>query len=128
MEYRDFFHYGDISMKKITKITAVFAALVLALAFVACSEEDDPSVVSEWVGTYSGSEISMTFFDDGTAVMGADNGNSLTCSYTSTLGTTQVGSVITVTSSNGFSEKTTIYLAANGNLCFYLDGAYLYKK
>ena len=80
-------------MKKIAKITAVFAALVLALAFVACSEEDDPSVVSEWA-TYQGDKT-MTFFDNGT-VIARMNGESTECPYTSTLGTTTVGSVITL--------------------------------
>lgn len=113
-------------MKKIAKITAVFAALVLALAFVACSEEDDPSVVSEWAATYGGQEATMTFYDDGTAVMkfGSESSSG---PYTSTLGTTTVGSVITFVD-GADSESVTIYKNSAGRLYFYLDGLPFYKK
>ena len=113
-------------MKKIAKITAVFAALVLALAFVACSEEDEPSVVSEWVATYKGEEITMIFYDDGTATM-KDGSESSSGPYTSTLGTTTVGSVITFIDETD-SESVTIYKNSAGKLYFYLDGLYFYKK
>lgn len=113
-------------MKKIAKITAVFAALVLALAFVACSEEDDPSVVSEWVATYNGQEATMTFYDDGTAVIKYGS-ESTSGPYTSTLGTTKVGSVITLIDGED-TESFTIRSSSNGSLYFYFGGLSFYKK
>lgn len=108
-------------MKKIAKITAVFAALVLALAFVACSEEDDPSVVSEWA-SYAGDK-SITFFDDGTAIVQWD-GESDAGSYTSTNGTTTVGSKITFLGGGG---TVTVQEDSEG-LYFWLSGVRFYYK
>ena len=65
-------------MRKFAKISAVLAAMVLALAFVGCKDDDDddddPSVVTTWYCTEedeSGSSETMTlyFYDDNTFKM-----------------------------------------------------------
>ena len=63
-------------MRKFAKISAVLAAMVLALAFVGCKDDDDdddddPSVVTTWYCTETdedGSSATMTlyFYDDST--------------------------------------------------------------
>ena len=63
-------------MRKFAKISAVLAAMVLALAFVGCKDDDDddPSVVTTWYCTETyevGSSATMTlyFYDDNTFKM-----------------------------------------------------------
>ena len=62
-------------MRKFAKISAVLAAMVLALAFVGCKDDDDdPSVVTTWYCTEKdedGSSATMTlyFYDDNTFKM-----------------------------------------------------------
>ena len=58
-------------MKKFAKISAVLAAMVLALAFVGCKDDDDdPSVVTTWAYTMEDEDGSATstlyFYDDNT--------------------------------------------------------------
>ena len=61
-------------MRKFAKISAVLAAMVLALAFVGCKDDDDddPSVVTTWYCTETdeddGSVVTETvyFYDDNT--------------------------------------------------------------
>lgn len=51
-------------MKKLLKISAFLAAMMLALSFVACSSDDDdePSVVTTWT---SEETMTLRFLDDG---------------------------------------------------------------
>ncbi len=64
-------------MKKFAKISAVLAAMVLALAFVGCKDDDDddddPSVVTTWAYTIEDEGESATstlyFYDDNTFKM-----------------------------------------------------------
>ena len=61
-------------MRKFAKISAVLAAMVLALAFVGCKDDDDddddPSVVTTWAYTMEDEDGSATstlyFYDDNT--------------------------------------------------------------
>ena len=62
-------------MKGIKKYFLIFAALAAALAFVSCSDEDDPTVAvykgsfeyeDDESGTKKESTMVMTFFDDNT--------------------------------------------------------------
>ncbi len=59
-------------MRKFAKISAVLAAMVLALAFVGCKNDDDddddePSVVTTWASNdYSSNRYVFYFYDDNT--------------------------------------------------------------
>ena len=58
-------------MKKLAKIMAVFAAIMMALAFAGCNndDDDDPSTVAVYNGTDEyGAEFVLTFYDDNTLV------------------------------------------------------------
>lgn len=60
-------------MKKFAKISAVLAALVLALAFIGCSsddDDDDPEVVKvvTWKSEDGTEKEKITFYDDNTFV------------------------------------------------------------
>ena len=63
-------------MRKFAKISAVLAAMVLALAFVGCKDDDDdddPSVVTTWAVSEEGYKAVVTFYDDGSfKVNGSD--------------------------------------------------------
>ena len=60
-------------MRKFAKISAVLAAMVLALAFVGCKDDDDddddPSVVTTWYGTENYATETIYFYDDNTFKM-----------------------------------------------------------
>lgn len=50
-------------MKKLAKMMAVFAAMMMALSFAGCSDDDDgPAVVAE----YQVDDGGVTFYDDAT--------------------------------------------------------------
>ena len=55
-------------MRKFAKISAVLAAMVLALAFVGCKDDDDddPSVVTAWYSAKDGATETVYFYDDNT--------------------------------------------------------------
>ena len=57
-------------MRKFAKISAVLAAMVLALAFVGCKDDDDddddPSVVTTWTASEEAYKGVVTFYDNGT--------------------------------------------------------------
>ena len=57
-------------MRKFAKISAVLAAMVLALAFVGCKDDDDDdddqSVVTTWAISEDGYKAVLTFYDNGT--------------------------------------------------------------
>ncbi len=92
-------------MRKFAKISAVLAAMVLALAFVGCSDDDDdddPSVVTTWYCTEKdeddGSVVTETvyFYDDSTfKVVESSEGLNITLATgTYTGDTTKEGNVV----------------------------------
>lgn len=53
-------------MKKLSKVSAFLAAMMLALTFVACSSDDDePSVVTTWNAGEGAEAMVLKFLDDG---------------------------------------------------------------
>ena len=69
-------------MKKLAKIMAVFAAIMMALAFVGCNndDDDDPSTVAVYKATYEDEDVGTvtqltTFYDDNTFVMDVEMGD-----------------------------------------------------
>ena len=93
-------------MRKFAKISAVLAAMVLALAFVGCKDDDDddddPSVVTTWYCTEEdeddGSIVTETlyFYDDNTfkMVMSSEGVNITAATGTYTGDTTKDGNVV----------------------------------
>ena len=91
-------------MRKFAKISAVLAAMVLALAFVGCKDDDDddddPSVLTTWYCTEEddGSVVTETvyFYDDSTfKVVESSEGVNITfATGTYTGDTTKDGSVV----------------------------------
>ncbi|MBD5443062.1 MAG: copper resistance protein NlpE [Treponema sp.] len=53
-------------MKSIKKFFFVMVALATALAFVSCSNDDDPSTVAVYKGLDDGVMTTITFYDDDT--------------------------------------------------------------
>lgn len=52
-------------MKKLLKVSAFLAAMMLALTFVACSSDDDePSVVTTWNAGEGAEAMELKFLDD----------------------------------------------------------------
>ena len=67
-------------MKKLAKIMAVFAAIMMALAFAGCNndDDDDPSTVAVFEATYEdvGTVTQLaTFYDDNTIVVNGEAGD-----------------------------------------------------
>ncbi|HBP09741.1 MAG TPA: hypothetical protein DD629_05985 [Treponema sp.] len=92
-------------MRKFAKISAVLAAMVLALAFVGCKDDDDdddedPSVVTTWYCTEEddGSVVTETlyFYDDSTFkdVNSSEGINITVATGTYTGDTTKDGNVV----------------------------------
>ena len=93
-------------MRKFAKISAVLAAMVLALAFVGCKDDDDddddPSVVTTWYCTETdeddGSVFTETlyFYDDSTfkMVMSSEGVNITDATGTYTGDTTKDGNIV----------------------------------
>ena len=71
-------------MKKLAKIMAVFAAIMMALAFAGCNndDDDDPSTVAVFKATYEDTGVTYTLscYDDNTFVMDGEMGN-LKCTF-----------------------------------------------
>ena len=90
-------------MRKFAKISAVLAAMVLALAFVGCKDDDDdPSVVTTWYCTETdeddGSVVTETvyFYDDNTfkAVESSEGVNVTLATGSYTGDTTKDGNIV----------------------------------
>lgn len=66
-------------MKKLAKIMAVFAAIMMALAFAGCNndDDDDPSKVAVFKATdeYDGATYTLSCYDDNTFVMDGEMGD-----------------------------------------------------
>ena len=114
-------------MRKFAKISAVLAAMVLALAFVGCKDDDDddddPSVVTAWAVSEEGYKAVVTFYDDGTVKFeGSDEegGYSVTGKYSGD--TTKYGAIV-IFYDDGETE-TIIIETENGKA--YFD-SYQYK-
>ena len=66
-------------MKKLAKIMAVFAAIMMALAFAGCNndDDDDPSKVAVFKATdeYDGATYTLSCYDDNTFVIDGKMGD-----------------------------------------------------
>ena len=66
-------------MKKLAKIMAVFAAIMMALAFAGCNndDDDDPSTVAVYKATdeNDGATYTLSCYDDNTFVIDGEKGD-----------------------------------------------------
>ena len=87
-------------MRKFAKISAVLAAMVLALAFVGCKDDDDddddPSVVTAWYSAEDGATETVYFYDDNTfkAVESSEGVNVTFATGSYTGDTTKDGNIV----------------------------------
>ena len=98
-------------MRKFAKISAVLAAMVLALAFVGCKDDDDddddPSVVTAWYSAEDGATETVYFYDDSTFKLEATMNKVTMVGATGTYsGDTTKDGKITMTIKKIFDEKT----------------------
>lgn len=100
-------------MKKFAKISAVLAALVLAVAFIGCSSDDDDDdpevvkVVTQVWGDKKECYDKYTFYDDGTVVNEwSDEEDSDSCKGTYSGDPTKDGSKVII--NNGEDEWTIV--------------------
>ena len=98
-------------MRKFAKISAVLAAMVLALAFVGCKDDDDddddPSVVTAWYSAEDGATETVYFYDDSTFKLEATMNKVTLVGATGTYsGDTTKDGKIKMTIKKIFDEKT----------------------
>ena len=98
-------------MRKFAKISAVLAAMVLALAFVGCKDDDDddddPSVVTAWYSAEDGATETVYFYDDSTFKLEATMNKVTMVGATGTYsGDTTNDGKIKMTIKKIFDEKT----------------------
>ena len=98
-------------MRKFAKISAVLAAMVLALAFVGCKDDDDddddPSVVTAWYSAKDGATETVYFYDDSTFKLEATMNKVTMVGSTGTYsGDTTKDGKIKMTIKKIFDEKT----------------------
>ena len=96
-------------MRKFAKISAVLAAMVLALAFVGCKDDDDddPSVVKAWYSAKDGATETVYFYDDSTFKLEATMNKVTMVGATGTYsGDTTKDGKIKMTIKKIFDEKT----------------------
>ena len=98
-------------MRKFAKISAVLAAMVLAIAFVGCKDDDDddddPSVVTAWYSAEDGATKTVYFYDDSTFKLEATMNKVTMVGATGTYsGDTTKDGKIKMTIKKIFDEKT----------------------
>ena len=99
-------------MRKFAKISAVLAAMVLAVAFAGCKsddddDDDDPSVVTTWSSYDSSNRYDFYFYDDNTFKLEATMNKVTMVGVTGTYsGDTTKDGKIKMTIKKIFDEKT----------------------
>ncbi len=119
-------------MRKFAKISAVLAAMVLALAFVGCKDDDDDdddqSVVTTWTASEEYYKVVLTFYDNGTVkfeVSKDEEGDfSETVKYSGD--TTKDGEIV-ITYDDGETE-TVVIKTESGKTYLELGGDIYYKQ
>lgn len=120
-------------MKKFAKIMAVFAAIMMALAFAGCNndDDDDPSTVAVYKTTWGEAEEIVqlaTFYDDNTIVVNLEANNQnvtvMTGTYT---GDPSKDGTITLSVTKFFDEDANKLVDATEEVKSYYDGDYEIK-
>lgn len=122
-------------MKKFAKIMAVFAAIMMALAFAGCNndDDDDPSTVAVYKATFEVEELGTvtqvaTFYDDNTVVVngyaGDEKATLMTGTYT---GDPSKDGTITLSVTKFFDVDANKLVDATEEEKSYYDGDYEIK-
>ena len=69
-------------MRKFAKISAVLAAMVLALAFAGCKSDDDDDDDAKPIQTIVIKGDDVTLYDDGTVIVKKSDGKTSKATYT----------------------------------------------
>ena len=77
-------------MRKFAKISAVLAAMVLALAFAGCKSDDDDDDDAKSIQTFVHSGEDVTLYDDGTFISKTSDGTTSNGTYTKADGKTVI--------------------------------------
>ena len=117
-------------MRKFAKISAVLAAMVLALAFVGCKDDDDddddPSVVTTWTASEEAYKGVVTFYDNGTFkanISDEEGGFSETGKYSGD--TTKYGAIVIF---HDDGETETIIIETENGKAYFDSYKYTYFK
>lgn len=120
-------------MKKLAKIMAVFAAIMMALAFAGCNndDDDDPSKVAVFKATdeYDGATVTelVTCYDDNTFVITAEaNGEKVTLMTGTYTGDPTKDGVLTI-SLTKMADDDGKLVDADADTKKYADGKYVIK-
>ena len=118
-------------MKKLAKIMAVFAAIMMALAFAGCNndDDDDPSKVAVFKATHEKEGVGTvtklaTFYDDNTIVVNGEAGDKKVTLMTGTYtGDPSKDETIAITV-NKLADKNGKLADVPADAKEYLDGDY----
>lgn len=120
-------------MKKLAKIMAVFAAIMMALAFAGCNndDDDDPSTVAVFEATeeYDGETVTelVTCYDDNTFVITAEaNGEKVTLMTGTYTGDPTKDGALTI-SLTKMADDDGKLVDADADTKKYADGEYVIK-
>ena len=120
-------------MKKLAKIMAVFAAIMMALAFAGCNNDDDdePSTVAVYKATeeYDGVTVTelVTCYDDNTFVITAEaNGEKVTLMTGTYTGDPTKDGALTI-SLTKMADDDGKLVDADADTKKYADGEYVIK-
>ncbi|WP_288805955.1 hypothetical protein [uncultured Treponema sp.] len=120
-------------MKKLAKIMAVFAAIMMALAFAGCNndDDDDPSTVAVYKATeeYDGVTVTelVTCYDDNTFVITAEaNGEKVTLMTGTYTGDPTKDGALTI-SLTKMADDDGKLVDADADTKKYADGEYVIK-
>ena len=121
-------------MKKLAKIMAVFAAIMMALAFAGCNndDDDDPSKVAVFKATHEKEGVGTvtklaTFYDDNTIVVNGEAGDKKVTLMTGTYtGDPSKNETIAITV-NKLADENGKLADAPADAKKYFDGDYKIK-
>ena len=120
-------------MKKLAKIMAVFAAIMMALAFAGCNndDDDDPSTVAVFEATeeYDGVTVTelVTCYDDNTFVITAEaNGEKVTLMTGTYTGDPTKDGALTISLTKMVDDDGKL-VDADADTKKYADGEYVIK-
>ena len=119
-------------MKKLAKIMAVFAAIMMALAFAGCNndDDDDPSTVAVYKVTHEVEGVGTvtqlaTFYDDNTIVVNGEAGDKKATLMTGTYtGDPSKDGTITLSVTKFFDEYAGKLVDATEEVKKVYDGDY----
>ena len=95
-------------MRKFAKISAVLAAMVLALAFAGCKSDDDDDDDAKPIQAIVINGDVVTLYDDGTVIIKASDGTTSNGTYTKADGKVDTSEPVTIKDKDGNETKTEV--------------------